>query len=201
MPIHLLLLTLLGTATTALILPRQTTPLPCTRPTLLLAADAYIASQTTGSLAPLTPFLSSNFTYEQNNAVTAPGSSVLTRPLIISHNRTIVDTIQCATYTELISLTGAGFVIGTQIRHDAGGKVVLIDSIASTTGSWLFNASKTLQYVKAEEEWGTLAEGQRSPRETIQAAGDAYLDLWSSATAEARVPWGTPCARLEGGAW
>lgn len=211
MPLHLrlLLLTLLAPLTcSALTLPAplQTPPPPCTRPTLLLAADAYIASQTSGTLTPLTPFLSPNFTYSQNNVVTpptTPGSSVLTKPLVLSHRRTIIDTVQCATYTELISLTGAGWVIGTQIHHapGEGGKVVLIDTIASTTGSWLFNATKTLEFVKAEGEWSPLAEGQRSPRETIQAAGDAYLDLWSSATAESRVPWGTPCARLEGGAY
>lgn len=206
MPLHLLLLTLLGT-TTALILPRQTPSPPCTRPSLLLAADAYIASQTTGSLSPLSPFLATNFTYEQNNVVTPPTtpSSVLTRPLAISHNRTIIDTVQCATYTELISLTGAGWVIGTQIHHaPSSGKILLIDSVASTTGSWLFNASKTLEHVHSEggaAAWGVLPPGQRSPREVIQAAGDAYLDLWSSATAEARVPWGLPCARLEGGAY
>ncbi|KAK0742934.1 hypothetical protein B0T18DRAFT_290766, partial [Schizothecium vesticola] len=201
-------LTLLAPTAHSLSLPRQTAPSapPCTRPALLLAADAYIASQTAGTLAPLTPFLAAaNWTYEQNNLVLPPTaqSSVLTKPLTISHRRTIVDLVRCATYTELISLTGAGWVIGTQIHHSPDGKVALIDSVASTTGSWLFNATKTLEFVKQEGAgaWGVIPAGERSPREVIQAAGDAYMDLWSDGGAEARVPWGTPCTRLEGGAY
>ncbi|KAK1827322.1 hypothetical protein QBC39DRAFT_177808 [Podospora conica] len=204
---HHLLLTLFST-TTALSLPRQTTPQPppCTRSSLLLAADAYVASQTLGSLSPLAPFLAATWTYEQNNLVlpspTNPTTSVLTKPLPIDHRRTITDTVQCATYTELISVAGQGYVIGTQIRHQPGegGKIVYIDSIASTTGSWLFNATKTLAFAQGET-WDRIPEGARDAREVIQAAGDAYLDLWSDGGAAARVPWGTPCARLEGGAY
>jgi hypothetical protein len=208
-PLPLLLLTLLAPTALSVSLPRQAAPSAplCTRSDLLLAASAYLNSQTTGSLSPLTAHLASNFTYEQNNLVTSPSSpsSVLATPLTISHHRTIVDLLRCATYTELISLTGAGWVIGTQIHHSLSlsgeGKVVLIDSVASTSGSWLFNATKTLEFVKQEGAWGVIPAGERSPREVIQAAGDAYMDLWSDGTAEARVPWGTPCARLEGGAY
>lgn len=32
----------------------------------------------------------------------------------------------------------------------------------------------------------------------LQAAGDAYLDMWSNASAYNAVPWGTPCERVEG---
>lgn len=33
----------------------------------------------------------------------------------------------------------------------------------------------------------------------IQAAGDAYLDSWGDGTV--KVPYGAPCARLEGGSY
>ncbi len=91
-------------------------------------------------------------------------------------------------------------MIGTQIRHDAAGKVNSVDSIVSTTNSWIFDAKKTLSYVLGEN-WTVIPEGKRDNRAAIQAAGDAYLDLWSNSTAEKAIPWGTPCTRLEGSAY
>lgn len=105
-------------------------------------------------------------------------------------------------YTEIVTASGP-YVIGTQIRHDAAdGTVTSIDTIASTTGSWLFNATKTLEYVKKEDPaWVPLPVSAQTTRETIQAAGDAYLDMWNDAHAHEKVPWGTPCVRLEGSAY
>ncbi len=89
-------------------------------------------------------------------------------------------------------------MIGTQIRHSAGDlSVHLIDLIVSTTGSWLFNSTRTLEYA-SRENWTLIDEGQRDTREALQGAADAYLDMWSDAGATDKVPWGMPCARLEG---
>ncbi|KAL1606362.1 hypothetical protein SLS60_003764 [Paraconiothyrium brasiliense] len=173
----------------------------CDRTTLTQAADAYISAQTAGSLTPLQPILDTSWTYTENNKNISTASSVLSKKLTIDHRRTNYDLTTCATYTELIAATGP-YVIGTQIRHSASGKVSSIDTIASTTGSWLFNATKTLEYVKAEDAgWTPLPAAAQSPREVIQAAGDAYLDMWSDAHAHEKVPWGTPCVRLEGSAY
>jgi hypothetical protein len=190
------ILSLVILATTAIPLtPRA----DCDRSVLSSAADAYITAQTTGSLSALQPFLASNHTYEENNVDISASSGVLSKPLKIDHRRTNYDLVACATYTELISASGP-FVIGTQIRHWPDGKISSIDTIASTTGSWLFNATKTLEYVK-QEAWTPLPSALRSARSVIQAAGDAYLDMWSSATSSELVPWGTPCVRLEGSAY
>ncbi|KAJ4356627.1 uncharacterized protein N0V89_004663 [Didymosphaeria variabile] len=173
----------------------------CDRTILTQAADAYIAAQTAGSLTPLQPMLATPWLYTENNKNISTTSSVLSKKLTIDHRRTNYDLVTCATYTELIAATGP-YVIGTQIRHGADGKVSSIDTIASTTGSWLFNATKTLEYVKAEDPgWTPLPASAQSSREVIQAAGDAYLDMWSDAHAHEKVPWGTPCVRLEGSAY
>lgn len=180
----------------------------CNRTALLETADAYIAAQAAGSLTGLTPLFAPGFFYVENNKELAITSSpVLKKKLPIDSRRTITDMLQCATYTELISASDAAnpYVIGTQIRHadtPAGEplRIVSIDTIASTTGSWLFNAKNTLQYAK-QESWTVIPESKWDPRDVIQAAGDHYMDLWSSSTAEAKIPWGTPCARLEGGAY
>ncbi len=172
----------------------------CNKQALSDAADAYVAAQTAGSVDPLQKFLGSNASYVENNKDTDLQKGVIVTALKIDHRRTNTDLVQCATYTELIASGTPPYVIGTQIRHDADGKIKLIDSIASTTNSWIFDAKKTLGYVE-QEKWDPIPEGKRDARAAIQAAGDAYLDLWSSATAADAIPWGTPCTRLEGSAY
>ena len=171
----------------------------CDRKVLLDAADAYVAAQTAGSLDSLQSSFASSWSYMENNKDTDTKKSVLVKKLKIDHRRTNVDLVACATYTELISASGP-YVIGTQIRHGSDLKVTLIDSIVSTTNSWIFDAKKTLDYV-LKESWTEIPEGKRDKREVIQAAGDAYMDMWSNATSSEAVPWGTPCTRLEGSAY
>lgn len=174
---------------------------PCDRTVLAQAADSYITAQTAGSLSPLQPTLATSWIYTENNKNISYTSGLLTKALKIDHRRTNYDLVTCATYTEVVAASGP-YVIGTQIRHDADGKVSSIDTIASTTGSWLFNATKTLEYVRSEDPgWKPLPASAQSSREVIQAAGDAYLDMWSDAHAHEKVPWGTPCVRLEGSAY
>lgn len=164
---------------------------------MLAAADAYVATQTAGKLDTLTPVLADKWLYVENNKEMAAKEGVLaTKALKIDHRRTIADMTVCATYTELVSASGP-YVIGTQIRHDDAGRVVSIDSIASTTGSWLFNATKTLGYVQ-KETWGEIAADKRDDRGFMKAIADAYLDVFSNSTAADLIPWGVPCNRLEG---
>lgn len=175
----------------------------CDRAKLLAAVDSYIASQTAGTLDSLLKITSaSNFTYVENNKVTDPKAGVLTQKLKIDNRRTIADTIACATYTELIAASGPKpYVIGTQIRHDpATYAVTVVDTIASSTGSWVFNATKTLEYV-LKEDWFPIPQNKWDSRDLLQLAADAYLDLWSDSTAKNKIPWGTPCTRLEGSAY
>ncbi|KAF2113048.1 hypothetical protein BDV96DRAFT_496764 [Lophiotrema nucula] len=191
---------LVGLTSLALAAPHKRAT--CDRVLLVEAADAYLDTIRSGNVSTLTPILASNWTYTENNKVIDATTGVIAKSLVIDHSRTNYDYAQCATYTELISASDASkpFVIGSQIRHNDDGKVNSIDIIASTTNSWLFNATKTLSYV-VQERWDTIPEGKRDKREAIQAAGDAYMDMWSNATAHQAVPWGTPCTRLEGSAY
>ncbi|KAK4232427.1 hypothetical protein QBC38DRAFT_462708 [Podospora fimiseda] len=173
----------------------------CSRDVLAAAADAYVAAQSAGSLDLLQKVVADKWEYEENNVRIDAKKSVLRKKLKIDHRRTIYDLVQCATYTELVITDSANpYVIGTQIRHGADGRVTLFDSVASTTGSWLFDAKKTLEYV-SKETWDPIPESKWDTREHIQAAGDAYMSMWDNATAASAVPWGTPCTRVEGGAF
>ncbi|GAB1316208.1 hypothetical protein MFIFM68171_06418 [Madurella fahalii] len=193
----------LGTAAQAVLghplTSRQATG--CSKAVLQAAADAYIEAQRAGNTSLLLEFVADTWEYEQNNKKMDVQAGVLSKALKIDHRRTNFDLVQCATYSEVIAADPADpYVIGTQIRHGEDGRVTLIDTIASTTNSWLFNAQKTLEYVR-QEKWDIIPEEKRDSREVIKAAGDAYMDMWSDATAAARVPWGTPCVRLEGSAY
>ncbi|ORY17109.1 hypothetical protein BCR34DRAFT_475231 [Clohesyomyces aquaticus] len=178
----------------------------CTKSLLDSTASSYLTAQTLGTPNTLTPLLSPSFTYLENNVNSTLTKSLLTKPLSIAHTRTIHDLLTCASYTELIAPNNTTpYVIGTQIRLIADGesgdwKIASLDTIATTTGAWLFNASKTLEYV-LKETWTPLSASLQSPRSVLIAAGDAYLDMWSNSTADKAVPWGTPCVRLEGSAY
>jgi hypothetical protein len=74
---------------------------------------------------------------------------------------------------------------------DNEGNAILIDSLVTDKGDWAFNATG-YKYWNSQENWGPIPEEKRLSREVIQAACNDVT---------AHVPFGTPCARLEGGAY
>jgi hypothetical protein len=175
----------------------------CTKAALLAAADSYVASLTAGDSSTVQKLAGNNFTYMENNKVIDIKTGVLKLALKIDHRRTNTDLVDCASYTELISASDSSkpYVIGTQIHHDpVTMTVTLVDTIASTKNSWAFDAAKTLKFVLGED-WAPIPEAKWDSRAKLQQAADAYLDMWSNATASDAVPWGTPCTRLEGSAY
>lgn len=157
-------------------------------------SSSYVAAQTTGQPGNLTTVT----TYTENFRAANVRTGILSRPLKVEHTRSIHDTTQCATFTEIVVTDPSHpYVIGTQIRL-TGTTVTQIDTIITDQGDWLFNATGT-QYYASREDWFVIPEADRNTREVIKAGGDAYLDLFNNPRVV--VPWGTPCARLEGGSY
>ncbi|KAI1872881.1 uncharacterized protein JN550_003755 [Neoarthrinium moseri] len=173
----------------------------CNRTHLFEWAHNFVDAQALG-FAGYLGGASDDFVYQENNKTMDLTAGVMRKMLKIDHNRTIADSVTCSSYTEIISADAAQpYVIGAQIHHNPSDmKAYLVDSIVSTTGSWLFNATQTLHYA-LQENWGVLPENKRDTRTTLKNAADAYLNIWSNKSAIDAVPWGTPCARLEGGAY
>ncbi|KAK4163790.1 hypothetical protein QBC43DRAFT_345003 [Cladorrhinum sp. PSN259] len=177
----------------------------CSREALLATAAKYVAAQGSGKLDGLQSLYSvgtSNFTYRENNRVLDIHKGVLSKALTVDYSRSTADTVACASYTELVALSPTPYVIATQIRHDLGApeNITMVDSIVATTGALFFNASATLGYFR-RENWEPLEVAARPSRETLQQAIDGYLDLFggpNAATARSRLPFGTPCERVEG---
>jgi len=169
----------------------------CTRESLKAGADSLIAAQTAGDPSVLKP-VSDSAAYTENMKAATLKTGIMTQAMKPDHTRSSLDTTQCATYTEMIFATAAKpYVMGVQMRWD-GASISKIDLLATTTGDWLFNATGTLNWA-SKEDWGTIPEAKRDTRAVIQAAADAYCDVFNDKSV--KVPWGSPCARLEGGSY
>ncbi|KAK0717276.1 hypothetical protein B0T26DRAFT_775332 [Lasiosphaeria miniovina] len=170
----------------------------CSREFLVNATNKYIAAQTTGNVGIFAALASSNLSYTESEIPVDIAKGVLSRPMKINHSRSLHDTVGCATFTELIVTDPvAPYVIGTRMIF-ADGKASLVETIATKPGDWAFNATGYL-YWDSIEKWDPIPAEKRDSRAAIKAAGDAYFERFHNSSFV--VPWGTPCARLEGGAY
>lgn len=169
----------------------------CTREQLIAATDSLYAVQTTGKFNDTATF-APTIKYTENRKTVDLAKGILSQALIIAHNRSQHDVLQCAGFSEFIITTAAKpYVVATQLRLDnATQKISQIENIVTTKGDWLFNITGTY-YWASREKWDPIPAEKRDTRETIQAAADAYCDIFNNKTV--KVPWGQPCARLEGG--
>jgi hypothetical protein len=177
----------------------STTHAICDRATLKTITDNYLSAQTSGNASLFTAASPSTLYLQDDKPLSLP-SGILSRPLKIDFNRSILDTTTCTTFTEsIIASTTPQYVIGTRMEIDSlSNRVSKMETLATKRGDWAFNATGYL-YWNAQENWDPIPPTQRDKRSVIQAAGDAYFDRFMNINAT--VPWGTPCARLEGGAY
>jgi hypothetical protein len=139
-----------------------------------------------------------NASYIESEKPVSIRTGVLSQPMKIDHNRSIHDTTNCATFAELIVANPAKpYVIGTRMLFTRN-QITTIESIATHPGDWAFNATGYL-YWDSLENWDPIPVAKQDTRAVIQAAGDAYFNRFDNVNIT--VPWGTPCARLEGGAY
>ncbi|KAI1372666.1 hypothetical protein F4677DRAFT_431787 [Hypoxylon crocopeplum] len=168
----------------------------CDRAMLLEATAAYVKAQAAGD--PNMPALASNVSYLENDVVTDIKAGLLSQAVTIDFNRSLHDSTQCATFTELSAATNkVPYVIHTRMLF-TGDKITTVQTVAANDGDWAFNATGHLYWTK-QEKWDVIPEAKRDARDVIQKAGDMYLDSWSDGSV--KVPYGTPCARLEGGSY
>ncbi|KAI1444547.1 hypothetical protein F5Y02DRAFT_427678 [Annulohypoxylon stygium] len=169
----------------------------CSRALLKNATDQYVTAQSSGQSGILTS-LASNLTYTENEKPLDIKTGVLSQPIKLDQNLSIHDTTLCATFTQLIAAAAEHpYVIGTRMLL-TDDKITKIESIVTDDGDWLFNATGYLHWT-LQENWDPIPEDKRDSREVIQAAGDAYFNRFQSVNVS--VPFGSPCARLEGGAY
>jgi hypothetical protein len=168
----------------------------CTRAELQAAVDSYVAAQKAGDLSKIA--LADKVAFVENMSEVGSDRGMWNTALPVALSRSVLDATRCKTFTEVI-VPGGGhpYVIGTRLYVDRG-KVTRIDSLVTDQGDWLFNANAYLKY-SSGEDWSAPKTGARMSAQELIDAANSYLDLFSDKFVT--VPWGKPCARLEGGAY
>ena len=165
----------------------------CSRELLEGIADDWVAAVEKGS--PFEMELGEWVDYQENLEIGFM-SAFFDGPRKVDWHRAVLDTAGCKVFVESVILDQARpMVLATVLTNGFFG-VSPISNIVSEKGDWLFDAQATYDHAKAED-WSPIPEGQRMSREQLVAVADAYLNKFSDKAVE--VPWGTPCARLEGG--
>jgi hypothetical protein len=168
----------------------------CTRASLQAAVDRYLDALQKGnpSLMPLW----GQARYIENRNEIPFNQGIWKTPLAVDYSRSLLDVEQCETFTE-IAHTGSDhpYLIGTRIKIEDK-KVSEIESLVADKDDWLFNAADYVKYA-LQEKWDILPPEKRSDRQTLLNAGNAYYDTFGDYSNFVKVPWGTPCARIEGG--
>ena len=167
----------------------------CTREDLQYTVSDYIDAQQTADPIKMHMNLWVDYNEQMQNATMSTG--LLSKPKKIDFHRALLDTTTCSAFIEEVVTDPAnplviGSVVNTRGGDVSGMQVVFTDKV----NGWLFSPANTKKYSEAEN-WSVIPAADRDSRQTLQAAADAYLDLFNNKNA--KVPWGTPCARLEGG--
>jgi hypothetical protein len=166
----------------------------CTRTYLQNAVDAFLAAQGKGDPSRLP--LATSLAYVENGKSTPLEQSILHTALKIDFSRSLLDAVTCETFTEIVVTDKSHpYVIGSNLRL-AKGEIVAIESLVSDQDDWLFDADNVLK-ISPVEDWGVIAKIGRDSRAKLLAAANAYFDVFKDNSV--KVPWGTPCNRLEGG--
>ena len=174
--------------------PRGYGQATCTRAELQSAVEAYLAAQRTGSPAALP--LAVLAKYIENTVETAFDKGIVKSALKIDFSRSLLDTTICETFTEVIVTDKSHpYVLGVRAKV-ANRRIAELETLVTDADDWLFNADNYLKY-SSSENWGPIPAAARDSRQTLIAAANAYFDVFDDNSV--KVPWGTPCNRLEGG--
>src|SRR5215467_13663072 len=114
----------------------------CSRDGLQHAVDLYLAAQTKGDTSGLP--LAAGLGYFENHAPADINTGLMTTGMKIDHQRSLLDTSTCQTFTEVIVTDKEKpYVLGTRLRVNRD-KIAEIEILWTTTGYWLFNADNYL---------------------------------------------------------
>jgi hypothetical protein len=168
----------------------------CTRELVSVLAASYIEALQHGKPDYLP--VSKNFTYIENEVVTNVAKGILSQSVTLDISRSLLDSTTCSAFLETTAATNTHpYVISARLLISEE-KITSLQLVIADSGDWLFNATSHLRWTK-QEKWDEIPKDKQDKRAVIQAAADAYLDSWADGSL--KVPYGTPCARLEGGAY
>ena len=146
----------------------------CSRSQLQQAAESYIAAVKSGSAALDVGIYTENF---------APGKlsgGIHSKPIKTSLIHSLLDTTECATFTEIMAPQNAPpMVIGTQIRY-AGSKITKMETVFNVRENGMFsNPALTYSYA-VKENRGPIPQDKRDSRAVLKGIADAYFDKFTN---------------------
>jgi hypothetical protein len=166
----------------------------CTRADLQSAVESYLSAQRSGKPDSLP--LAAAAKYIENTESSPFDKGILKSALKIDFSRSLLDTTICETFTEVIVTDKSHpYVLGVR-NIVTNKKIAELETIVTDADDWLFNADNYLKY-SPTENWSVIPVAARDSRQTLVAAATAYFDVFNDNNV--KVPWGTPCNRLEGG--
>ena len=178
-----------------LIFSQQAAAQGCSREMLTDMNNSWVRALETGRMTEMP--LGEWVDYNENFSRSSLGA-FLDTPRKVDWHMALLDEASCKIYVEAVMLDSERpMVVATQISNGFFG-MGPFNNIVTDAGDWLFDAQATYEYAR-REDWSDLPEGERPTREELIAAADAYLDLFKDKSVE--VPFGQPCARLEGGVY
>jgi len=194
---HLAILGAAAAASVMLFAATSASAQGCDRQDMQDTVDDYISAQQTADPIKMHMNLWVDYNEQMQNATMSTG--IMSKGLKIDFHRALLDTTNCSVFVEEVVTNPANpYVIGSIVNARGGNVSGMQVVYTDKANGWLFNPANTKKYSEAEN-WNPIPAADRDSRATLQAAADAYLDLFNNK--DAKVPWGTPCARLEGGAY
>ncbi|MBN1759816.1 MAG: carboxypeptidase regulatory-like domain-containing protein [Chitinispirillaceae bacterium] len=168
----------------------------CSREGLECAVARYLDALKAGNpgTMPLAP--DAQYIVNDRTATLAAGEGLFAAGLPVDFYRSMIDLDSCATFTEVICASAPHqYVLGVRLDVDDS-LITKIYTVETDEGDWLFDADNYLT-VSRRENWGLVPEAERLTREQLDLGARAYFEFWGDK--DFKVPWGDPCARLEGG--
>ncbi len=170
----------------------------CDRGGLEAAVDSYLAALRAGdpSLMPLSDSI--EYVVNDDAAPLAAGEGLFQWAAEPDFHRNLLDVEACRTFTEIICATWSHqYVLGVALTV-TGSEISEIYVVETDEGDWAFGADNYLSRSQ-QEDWSLIPEGERPTREELDSGARAYFAYWGDKSVD--VPWGDPCARMEGGSF
>jgi hypothetical protein len=170
----------------------------CTRQDLSALIDDYLSALSANAPGQLA--LASDVKYTENGRIMNPGDGFWQTAGEVTFSRSAIDTEQCGTLTQaLVDEDGmdAPTIYGVRLRLNDSARLTDIETYIARSAEFFHNP----EGVPAEDgdDWEALLDpAERSSRETLIAAGNAYFDMFFDPQGT-EVPFATPCNRWENG--
>jgi hypothetical protein len=170
----------------------------CAREDLSALISDYLSALTENAPGRLN--LASDVKYTENGRIMNPGNGFWQTAGEVTFTRSAIDTEQCSTLTQaLVDEDGMDVqtIYGVRLRLNDSAELVDIETYLARSAEFFHNPAGVPEV--DGEDWAALLDPQeRTSREDMIAAGNAYFDMFFDPQGTV-VPFATPCDRWENG--